>query len=234
MMDGIIDALGRTWTDFHARALRVFPRLLAALAVFLAGLAAAALLRALVRRILRMASFDQRMERSGLAQPLHRTCPAWSATELGAGAAFWVTVLSAAIFSLSALEMPLLDRMIEAFFLYLPKVFLAGLTLALGFLASNFLWRAALLVSVNEELPAPRLLAGTVRLLANLLVLAMALEQLDLARATVTAAFTIVFGAVMLALALAFGLGGRDLAREFLARKLKQEGQEGREEVKHL
>ncbi|OGD25675.1 MAG: hypothetical protein A2Y56_09970 [Candidatus Aminicenantes bacterium RBG_13_63_10] len=65
---------------------------------------------------------------------------------------------------------------------------------------------------------------------------AMALEQLGIGRSTVIAAFTVVFGGVVLALALAFGLGGQDLARGLLEKRFKKEGDkdEKRDELKHL
>jgi hypothetical protein len=63
----------------------------------------------------------------------------------------------------------------------------------------------------------------------------MALEQLGIGRETVILTFAIVLAGVMLALALAFGLGGRDLAKEYLERKMrgKEEGEE-RDEISHL
>jgi small-conductance mechanosensitive channel len=106
--------------------------------------------------------------------------------------------------------------------------------LALGFLLANFLSRAALLLAVNEELPVPRLVAGTVRLLVNVLAFAMAMEQLGIARNTVTVAFAIAFGALMLGLALAFGLGGKDLARELLAKRFKRQDPDPQDGLHHL
>ena len=74
------------------------------------------------------------------------------------------------------------------------------------------------LTAVNAGYRSPRLWSGLVRFAIWILTLSMALEQVGLARQTVVAAFSIVFGAVMLALAVAFGLGGRDLARQTLER----------------
>jgi hypothetical protein len=59
-----------------------------------------------------------------------------------------------------------------------------------------------------------------------ILTISMALEQVGLARQTVVAAFSIVFGAVMLAAAIAFGLGGRDLARQTLERYVGERDQQ--------
>ncbi len=99
-------------------------------------------------------------------------------------------------------------------FLFVPRVLLALLVLALGFLVGNFVWRATLLASVNAGLPGARLLSGTLRLLVIAIAVVMALEQLGLATAVVLTAFAIAFGALMLGLAIAFGLGGRDAAKQ--------------------
>jgi len=234
MTDALFENLARIWSSFHDKMLHLFPRLLAALVVFAAGWLLAVIFRGILKRGLRLVSFDERCERSGFSLLLRRAEIRWKPAEAVGKIVFWIILLSAAIFSMSALEVPLLDRMVEAFFLYLPKSFVAVAILALGFLLANFLSRAALLLSVNEELPAPRLVAGTVRLLVNLLAFTMAMEQLGIARNTVTVAFAIAFGALMLGLALAFGLGGKDLARELLARRFKQEDPPPHDDLHHL
>jgi len=64
----------------------------------------------------------------------------------------------------------------------------------------------------------------------------MAMEQLGIARGTVLAAFTIIFGGLVFALALAFGLGGKDIARKYLERRFKLEETEQNQddEIKHI
>ena len=234
MKDAILESLARVWGSFSGKMLHLLPRILAALAVFAMGWLVALVLRSGLQRGLRLAHFDERCERSGMTLLLRRAEVRWTPTELVGKVTYWAILLSAAIFSLSALEMPVLDRMVEAFFLYLPKTFVAFAILALGFLFSNFLSRAALLLAVNEELPAPRVVGGTVRLLVNALAFAMAMEQLGIARNTVTVAFAITFGALMLGLALALGLGGKELARDFLARRIKARESAEADEFRHL
>jgi hypothetical protein len=67
-----------------------------------------------------------------------------------------------------------------------------------------------------------------------ILAITMALEELSVARETVIAAFSIVFGALMLGLAIAFGLGGQQLARDFLERNLGDRKKEKTEEPQPL
>jgi uncharacterized membrane protein len=88
-----------------------------------------------------------------------------------------------------------------------------------GLLAASFFSRAALLAAVNANVPSPRVLSLAVRSIIIIFVLSIVFEELGLAEQTMLVAFGIVFGALMFGLAIAFGLGGRDLAKHFLERR---------------
>ena len=94
--------------------------------------------------------------------------------------------------------------------------------------------RAALLAAVNAGYPSPKLLSWSIRFVIWALAVSMALEQVGVARQTVLAAFSIVFGAFMFGLAIAFGLGGQELARQFLERNLTENKREKHEEPQPL
>jgi small-conductance mechanosensitive channel len=137
---------------------------------------------------------------------------------------------------ISVLGIPELHEQISRLFQFLPEVFVAILVLLIGALAATFLSRAALLAAVNAGYRSPQLWSGSIRFVILILAISMALEQIGLAKQTVIAAFSIVFGALMLALAIAFGLGGRDLARRTLERYLgeKKKDKEKEEEPSPL
>ena len=101
---------------------------------------------------------------------------------------------------------------------FLPEVFVAILILFLGVAIANFLSRAALLAAVNAGYSSARIVSWAIRFVIWILAVTMTLEELGVARQTVISAFSIVFGATMLGLAIAFGLGGQDLARKALER----------------
>jgi small-conductance mechanosensitive channel len=94
------------------------------------------------------------------------------------------------------------------------------LILFLGAVIANFLSRTALLAAVNAGHPSAKILSWSIRFVIWILAISMTLEELGLARQTVISAFSIVFGASMLGLAIAFGLGGQDLARKCLEKYL--------------
>jgi small-conductance mechanosensitive channel len=104
----------------------------------------------------------------------------------------------------------------------------------LGLVIANFLSRAALLASVNAGYGSARLFSWSIRLVIWTLAVAMALDELSVARQTVIAAFSIVFGAFMLGLAIAFGFGGQDLARKFLERSFGEKKAEKSDELQPL
>lgn len=223
MMTELLQNLSRIWNLFREKAVYFLPRLLAALVVLTLGWLAAVIARTLARHLFKAARFDLRCERSGFALLLRKAEIPWTPSETLSRALYWTVLICAAIFSLSALESPVLDQMVSAFFLYLPNLVVALLILMMGFVLANFLSRAALLASINKEVPSAHFIAEAVRVLVGLLAVTMAMEQLGIAQGTVTTTFAIAFGSIMLALAMAFGLGGRHLAKDFLERKFRKE-----------
>jgi hypothetical protein len=215
MIQEIADALAQSWHNF-ATAFTVFvPRLIAAAIIFAAGFVIAILARRGVQRLLTWLQFDRLALRTGASEML-RIAEMPSAELLVARTVFWLVWIGFIVSAVDALQIRPFQGLLEEFFGFVPRFLVALLVLAMGFLVGNFVWRATLLGSVNAGLPGARLLSGTLRLLVIAIAVAMALEQLRLATTVVLTAFAISFGALMLGLAIAFGLGGRDAARHLL------------------
>ena len=104
----------------------------------------------------------------------------------------------------------------------------------MGCLIANFAARATLLAAVNANSPSPRLISTVVRFVIIALAVTMALERVGLGRGVVLIAFSTFFGAMMFGLALAFGLGGRDLAKQVLERRFLEEKKEEDQGISHL
>jgi small-conductance mechanosensitive channel len=223
MRDMIVSELGQVWNEFARMIAHLLPRLLVMLIIVLVGWVIAYLLKNLLRSGLRFVKFDRLSERAGASQLLS-TAALPSPTELLCQVVFWAAWLGFILVGISALGIAGLQQHIAEFFLYLPRFFEALLLLFLGMLASSFFSRAALLAAVNANSPSPQLLSDAVRVVIVVLTVSMVFEELGLAQRTVITAFSIVFGALMLGLAIAFGMGGRDLAKQFLQRRFS--GQE--------
>ena len=220
MIQEIAAALAQSWHNL-ANALVLFvPRLIAAAIIFAAGFVVAILARWIVRVVLKTFNFDRLAARTGASEML-RLAEMPAADLLIAKIIFWIVWAGFIVSAVDTLQFAPFQGLVRQFFAFVPRILLALLVLALGFLVGNFVWRGTLLASVNAGLPAARLLSGTLRLLVIGIAVVMALEQLKLATTVVLTAFAITFGALMLGLALAFGLGGRDAARHLLEQHLK-------------
>jgi len=215
MQEMIVHAFQQAHDNFTRMLAEFLPRFLLMLVVILIGWLVAYVLKVLVRGILRVAQVEKMSEEAGTSRLLRRAeLP--SMTELLGRAVFWVVWLGFIIVGISFLDIGSLQQQIADLIAVLPQIFVAFLILFVGLLAANFFSRAALLASVNAGLASAKLLSGVVRTVIIFLALSMALEQIGLGKQTMEIAFSIVFGALMLGLAIAFGLGGRHLAERLL------------------
>jgi len=210
------------------------PSLLTGIVVFAVGLAIALLVKLLVIRIIRLLKLDAAFARSGVTEALQRMAVKDTPAKLVGRMFFWLVALIFFVLALSVMRVPVIDQLLERFLLYLPNIFVALVVLAIGWFLGNFLGRATLIASVNAGFKAAGPLSKGTKGIILLFAFVMAFEQLGIGRSTVIAAFAIVFGGAVLALALAFGLGGRDLARTFLEKRLKKNGNTDGDDLKHL
>jgi len=217
------------------RKLEAFlPNLLTGIIVFAAGLVVAWLVKLLVVRVFKLLKLDLVFARAGLTDALQKMAVKDTPAKLVGRMFFWLVAIIFSILSLSVMKVPVIDELLGKFLLYLPSVFVALVILAIGWFLGNFLGRAALIASVNAGVTVSGLLSKGVKAIVLLFAFVMAFDELGIGRNTVVAGFTIVFGGAVLALALAFGLGGRDLARKFLEKRFGKDEEAERDDLKHL
>jgi len=219
MRDDILNELTQAMHQLGRDFAHYVPRLIVMLIIIFVGWVIAYLLKLVVRNTLRLTKFSKLSENAGAAQLLHQAALP-SSTELVSRFVFWVAWVGFVLLGVSVLGITGLQEYISRFFLFLPRLFAALVILFFGFLAASFFSRAALLAAVNANFPSPRLLSLSVRTIISIFALSMVFEVLGVAEETMLIAFGTAFGALMLGLAIAFGIGGKDLARQFLEKKL--------------
>ncbi len=217
--DIIVGELTQAAHEIFRGFAHLLPRLIVMLVILFVGWLVAYIVRAVLRSILRFAKFDRLFERAGASQMLSQAALP-SPTELVSRFAFWVGWVGFIMLGINALGIGGIQEHVAAFFFFLPRLIVASILVFFGLLLASFLSRAALLAAVNANLPSPRVISLSVRILISVFVLSMVFEELGLAQQTMLLAFGIAFGAVMLGLAIAFGNGGKDLAKQFLEEKL--------------
>lgn len=212
----------------------VIPALMIVLVVLVIGGAVAWGMRQLIYHLLMAVKFDRLAGQMGLSTTIERTRVFHSPSDFGARVVQGLIWLIVALFALNAVDSAMTDNLVARFVAFLPAVITAGLVLLLGSMISRFLARSVLLAAVNAQWAGARLLAGGVRVLVMLLAVVVALEQLEIGRTALLVSFAILFGGIVVAAAIAFGLGARDLAREWLQSKVKPEEKEDEEVFRHL
>jgi len=195
------------------------PGLLALLVAVLVLTAVGAGVAAILRRILVAAKFDERLARNSTAT-ISDWSPANSPTALVARVAFWACVLVGFFIGISAFDAAYPnDSHISTFVLpYLTHSIGAVLLLIAGSVIARFLERSVLIGAVNAKLQYARFLSLGIKWLVLVLTAAMVLDHLQIGGAVVELAFGILFGGIVLTLALAVGLGSRDIVSRSLER----------------
>jgi hypothetical protein len=218
MREIIISELTQAWLELVRGFAHYLPRLIVMLIITFIGWLIAYLLKVLVRSILRVTKFSKLSESAGAAQLLKQAALP-SSTELLSRLVFWLAWVGFILVGVSILGIVGLQEYISRFFFFLPRLFVGLVILFFGSLAATFFSRAALLAAVNADIRSSRLLSISIRIIISIFALSMACEVLGIGEQTMLIFFGTVFGATMLGLAIAFGMGGKDLAKEFLEKK---------------
>ena len=233
MIQDIADALLQSWRNFASAFVLFVPRLVAATIIFAGGLVVSLIARRAVQRLLVWLRVEHLWLRTG-ASDLLRKAEMPPADVLIGKMVFWIVWIGFIVSAVDTLQFKPFQGLVDEFVRFVPRFLVALLVLSLAFLVGNFLWRATLLSSVNAGLPGARLLSGGLRALVIAIGAVMALEQLGLRTSVVLTAFAITFGAVMLGLAIAFGLGGRDAAKQLLERQVQAKKERDADAAPHL
>jgi hypothetical protein len=216
-----------------SRLASLLPGLLALLVAVLFSVVLAWLIAMVLRRVLRAIRFDQRLDNwglTGLAEYSPQQSPALLVTRAAAGS----IVLSGLILGLGAFEATLTSQIALRLFEYLPNLATAFLVMIVGYLAARYLARSVLIESVNMNLHYARLLSLGVKWLVMVCTIAMALDHLQVASGVVHLAFGILFGGIVLALALAVGLGSKELVSRSLERESTRASADAEEAIRHI
>jgi hypothetical protein len=198
-------------TQMLTKIMAYLPVLLGALVILIVGWIVAKAIKRLVDWLLKLVRFDVLADKAGISEILRKGNLDISARE----------VLSSLVMTVDALGLPKASDILASLFAYVPKVIAALLVLVVAMFLATFVSGIVRTAAGNANLPKPELLAGISRWAIIIFAVTIALEQLSIAPLLVTATFNIILGGIVLALALAFGLGGKDAAAKYLE-ELKQ------------
>jgi hypothetical protein len=200
----------------------VLPGILAFFVALLVFAFAGMVISWILRRCLTWAKFDLRIARKSGTD----WAPSSSPTEIVARASFWICILLGLVIGVSAFDTSYASGAALPISLlpYLTHAVGAALLLIAGILVARFLARSVLISAVNAQLQYARILSLGVKWLVLVLTAAMVLDHLEVGGNIVELAFGILFGGIVLTLALAVGLGSRDLVSRSLESHVEHTG----------
>lgn len=221
----LVEALGRLGATLASD----LPGVVAMLLVLLLTLAAASLARALLRRALTRLGFDRRAREWGLTsgQPVEAR---HEPSLLFARSVYWLVMLGGVALALDVLGASSTSAVGQHVLAYLPRLVIGALVLLVGVGAARFLERGVLIGAVNLGMRQARQLSLAVKWFVLAFAAAMALEHLGVGGVLPSLAFGLLLGGVVLAGALAVGLGARDAVARALDRRLRADGPDHEDE----
>jgi len=192
------------------------PRLAIAIVVVAAGWVLAKVVRFAVEKGLRAINFNVLTERSGMDRFLQQGGTRNDTTGLFGLLAFWMVVLAALIIAFNGLGLTYVTDLLGRVVLFVPRVIVALLILTFGAYFARFVANSVLTYCMTAGIQDADFLGKLAQYAIMAFVVLIALDQIDVAGNIVRHTFLIVLAGVVLALALAFGLGGKDWAAGML------------------
>jgi hypothetical protein len=233
MWKNVEETLGASLERVLTGLAAFLPSLLAILLALLLSFLLAWVIRVVLRRMLTGMKFDARLEQWGFSG-LAEMSPGHSPTRLVCRAVTWMVILFGLMLGLLAVEDTLTARVLVRVFEYLPRILVALAVLFFGSLLARFLGRSVLVGAVNLHINSARLVSQIMKWLLLIVTYAMALDHLRIGGDIVKIAFALLFGGVVLALALAVGLGARDVVGRALEAQTKEPPPKEDDAAKHL
>jgi Conserved TM helix len=213
-----IDMVLDTTREFLHQAAALLPRLVLALFVLLIGWLVAKIVRFAIVKALRAVNFNVLTERAGTDHFLQHGGLRGDTTTLFGLLAYWVVIIAALMIACSGLGLLYITDLLQRLELFAPKLLVAGLVIVLGSYFARFVGESIETYCRSAQIPDGDMLGKIARYLIMAFVLLIALSQLEIGGDILERTFLIILAGVVLALALAFGLGGKEWAAAMLER----------------
>jgi hypothetical protein len=192
------------------------PRLMGALIILIIGWIVARIIRRVLDEVLKLIQFDSLADKAGISGVLEKGSLKVTAREVVSGLVYWLIMIMVLVMTVNALGLPRASDVLEKVFSYVPRVISALLAVIIGLFLASFVAGIVRLAAANANMPKPELLAGICRWVIIIFASAVALTELDIASMLVATTFNIILGGVVLAAALAVGLGSKEAVAKYI------------------
>ena len=233
MWSSVNEVLNQAFARMTKTVADFLPGLVALLIILLFAIVIALIVQVMIRRFLQGIQFDNRIDQWGFSA-VTEWSPARSPTLFMTRLSFWTIVTLGLLLGVSALDARITSLLVVRLFDYLPNVAAAVVILIVGVIVARFLAQSVLISAVNMQIQSARLLSLGVKWLVIVLTFAMALDHLGIGGHIVHLSFAILFGGIVLSLALAVGLGSKEMVSRSWERQTDKGESKPEEHFHHL
>lgn len=216
-MDTILSSVKDTFTTVTG----YLPTFLTIIAVLVIGWVAARVISKLVGRLFKEIYFDTMCQHLGLGGVLRKGGIKRTPSEVVSCMLYWIIMITVLASSVKIFGLPMVDDMVNRLFSYVPSVISAVFVLIFGMILGNFVSSLVTIVASNTDIPRPDLIGMLTKYAIVLFAVTIFLHEIGLGMLVGPDSISTLFTGVCLALALAFGLGGRDTAARYIDRLKK-------------
>lgn len=213
-----LDIFVASLTSFWTQLAGFVPQLIAALLLLFLGWILANLARSAVGKVLDTLKFDELGKKSGIEAFMRQGNVNLTLSRLIANLIYWIILLVVIVTVANSLGLTTVAELFNKVVFYLPNIIVAILVLVFGVMVARFINRVAFAYLNNMGVDAALTISTLAEYAVIIFVVFVALEQLQIGTHLLVSAFQIGFGAIGLAFALAFGLGGKDWAAGMIKR----------------
>jgi hypothetical protein len=197
------------------------PNLIGFLIILVIGYVIARVVKSLVTTVLEKIGTDRAMHTGSTGEYINRAAPGFKPSSAVGTIAFWFLFLGALAIAVAQLGIAALDNFVGAVVAYLPNVVAAILIFVVAVAVSGAV--GTLIARTMRDTPSGKVVGAVAPVLIMAIGVFMVLDQLNIAPQIVTITYAALLGGVFLAMALAFGLGGRDVAGRMLSEAYERE-----------
>jgi hypothetical protein len=211
------EVIQNAFSNMIANAIDYVPRLVTAIIILLAGWLLAKFVATVVQRVGEKVRLEELLERTGIKAGLDKAQIATSGTELLGKLLYWIIFLNFILIALESLGLNAAVEPLRNLIAFLPRLLASLITLTAGVLLAQFLGKAAQAAMSGMGVEFHQEVGQGVNVLLIIMIVVVVLEQLGINASIMTDILTNVITIIVAGVALAFGLGGRDVARSVLA-----------------
>ena len=205
-----MQALTRSLSDGLGAILGALPALIGALIVLVIGFIIAKVLQGIVTRVLGSMGFEGWMESGGIKQFFDRSQTNQTPLSILGKLVFWLVFFIAITMAVDTLGISAISDVLAQFIAYIPQIIAAILILVLATLLANFV------AGIVRGATGSNVIGSVAQYGIIVFAAFAALTQLGIAPELIAPTFLILLGAVALAAAIAFGLGGQGVAKQIV------------------